>query len=64
MVFTPTEWEAGLVEGEHVPAVVNADVSRGQAEGKQEEKAPTAPTTPHLSSENSSINECDSESEK
>ncbi|KAK8381891.1 hypothetical protein O3P69_015118 [Scylla paramamosain] len=55
------EWEAGLVEGEHVPAAGNADLSRGQAEGKQEERAPTASATPRLLSENSSINECDSE---
>lgn len=63
-MFAPTEWEAGLVEGEQVPAVVNADLSRGQAEGKQDEQIPTTPVTPRLPSENSSINECDSESKE
>lgn len=65
VILTRTEWDEGLVEGEHVLAAIDADLPRGQAEGEQEEGATTGPGTPHLLhvlSENGSSNEWDSES--
>lgn len=64
LALDPTEWDVGLVEGEHVPAATDADLPRGQAEGEQEGAAVGlgTPRILHVLSENGSSNEWESES--
>lgn len=61
-----TEWEAGLVEGEHNLNTSDVSVtSRGQGEGEKLEWTGGVPLTPrlhHTPSESGSNNECDSAS--
>lgn len=65
MNYTSTEWESGLVEGEHVPTPSDVSAFRGQAEGERLEGTGAAPVTSRLHqtpSESGSNNEWDSAS--